>query len=1452
MTFLSPAWLVVAALAVPIILLHARLRRRVEVASVHIWRLIGLAADRRRSLQRPPVGLLLVLQLIALFALAVALAQPRFGAAAGEGEHVVFLVDASGSMQATDIAPSRFDAARDAVADAVRTLGPGAARISVVEVGSNARVAVARQADAGGILPLLDALAPTDGPADWAGASALVESLLRAGETTRLVVVGDDPASATLGDGDVEVIALGAADTGNRALSATLSAEADGDLVVAGTVRFFGTETAATEIAVRFGPGGDESLLDFGTIAVAPPEIGEGEALPEALRFEAGLELPGEGTLVLEIGPDAGPHDNASYFHVGALDRVARILVVGGPSEALLRALAAVDGVEVFQVDALPANADGYDLVVVDDVAIARKPATNVLWVERGRLADETEPQPILDAYFTGWDATHPLSSGVDWNAVTTPRAFAVPSLPGATVVVESSGNPLVQARTTPAGREVRLALAADASGWLNDPSYPLFIAAVIDWLDIATGPADPAPCIVGVWCVLPASLVAASIVAPDGEVLPSTAPADAAWLAAGTDAGFLPARAGFYRVAGAAGEVIVAVNRADDADGNLAIAASAGEAPAFAAGSSRPWWLLAIVLVVLAAETWFAGRGSERFLRPGALRRGVPFATQRRWHLGLRIAAGVALVLAIVPLVVPTREPASATVVVAAEAVTDGRQDLARSMLLATIDENRDGSAGRIGLVAAAAPPAVAVDLGESGAASGAPMLAPGADIGDAVALAVAMLPADRPGRVVVAGDGNMTAGNLGAGISAAVARSVPLDTVPLVDAPVGEVLVASVDAPATAYVGDRFTVNAFVHSEGPAEATIELMRNGAVVSTQLVPLALGTNRIEAVFDVAEAGDALFEVAVDAPSDVIAANNRDGVVVRAEAPPRILIVTPEVDWGDFFAGALAVQGLTAEVVLPDDAPFFISGFLEYDLVVLMNVPAIDLSVGQQRLIADYVETHGGGLLILGGERSFGPGGYFQTDLERVSPLSARVPQDEPGAALMFVLDRSGSMQARVEDVNRLDIAKEATVQAIGLLHPDSQVGVIVFDSEPHVIVPMQQGVNLPAIEAALAPVQPGGGTDLYPGLAEAVAQLSQTDALAKHIVVMTDGLLEPADFPTLLGEAVEAGITVSAVAIGGTADVIRAEAIARLGGGAFHSTQDFRALPSILSQEAMMMSGSPVEVIETPVFWIDRGADFLAGLPEQLPPLENYVRTTERETATLHLAALDEEGETVPIMASWRYGNGRVLAFASHGAGSGTQNWLTLPDYPLLWAQIARHFLRGTEGPGLHAEMTRLGDGAVLRVDALDKDGAPLADAVITATLSADAVPVALMETEAGRYEAALGALPPGTHSVTVTMGETTTRAALHVGYPARLNFARADAAALSPLAFATGGVAGPSDPLAGAAETRWALVPNDHPWIVLALILFIADLVVRYAPGLMSLRRRAARDAAPRPAPA
>ena len=71
------------------------------------------------------------------------------------------------------------------------------------------------------------------------------------------------------------------------------------------------------------------------------------------------------------------------------------------------------------------------------------------------------------------------------------------------------------------------------------------------------------------------------------------------------------------------------------------------------------------------------------------------------------------------------------------------------------------------------------------------------------------------------------------------------------------------------------------------------------------------------------------------------------------------------------------------------------------DRVLLADVPAAALRPGALRALGRAVEE-GMGLLVTGGERSFGPGGYAATTLERILPVRFQQKEErrDPSATL--------------------------------------------------------------------------------------------------------------------------------------------------------------------------------------------------------------------------------------------------------------------------------------------------------------------------------------------------------------------------------------------------------------------------------------------------------------------
>src|SRR5579863_8641362 len=114
MNLANPAALILAALAIPIIvfyILKIRLRR-VPVSTVMFWRQIFEEKQPRSIWQHLRHLLSLLVQLLFLVLLVLALGEPYFKWEVLAARKLVLVIDNSASMNATDVAPSRFEAAK--------------------------------------------------------------------------------------------------------------------------------------------------------------------------------------------------------------------------------------------------------------------------------------------------------------------------------------------------------------------------------------------------------------------------------------------------------------------------------------------------------------------------------------------------------------------------------------------------------------------------------------------------------------------------------------------------------------------------------------------------------------------------------------------------------------------------------------------------------------------------------------------------------------------------------------------------------------------------------------------------------------------------------------------------------------------------------------------------------------------------------------------------------------------------------------------------------------------------------------------------------------------------------------------------------------------------------------------------------------------------------------------
>jgi len=193
MQFLTPLGFLLAALAIPILLLYMlKLRRKqVQVSSIFLW--VQLLRDQQANApwQKLKRNLLLILQLLILAALTIAFARPAIRVPAVASGSVIVLLDGSASMNATDVSPSRFEEARKSVRALINGLSNDSA-MTLILAADSPQTLISAETDQSVLRQALDKARVTQGRADWQAAFALAAGAARSNQGKATIVVVSD------------------------------------------------------------------------------------------------------------------------------------------------------------------------------------------------------------------------------------------------------------------------------------------------------------------------------------------------------------------------------------------------------------------------------------------------------------------------------------------------------------------------------------------------------------------------------------------------------------------------------------------------------------------------------------------------------------------------------------------------------------------------------------------------------------------------------------------------------------------------------------------------------------------------------------------------------------------------------------------------------------------------------------------------------------------------------------------------------------------------------------------------------------------------------------------------------------------------------------------------------------------------------------------------------------
>ncbi len=664
-----------------------------------------------------------------------------------------------------------------------------------------------------------------------------------------------------------------------------------------------------------------------------------------------------------------------------------------------------------------------------------------------------------------------------------------------------------------------------------------------------------------------------------------------------------------------------------------------------------------------------------------------------------------------------------------------------------------------------------------------------------EALELAHASMPEDSRRRIVIVTDGNETLGDAKPVAARLAAAGIGIDVVP---APLGtgaDVLVEKIDLPPDIRNGQPFEARVVISnfasasSASPTKGRLSITRSSGgedqLLLDEEIELAAGKNVIPLRHTIDQPAAFTFNAKFtpDTPADdAQGQNNEAAAYTYVRGKGRVLLIEPFDAPSEFSLIVEQLRKSDIEVVVQSTNELFgsLAELQAFDAVILAGVPRTSgdsadsinhFTDDQIQMLVRNTQQLGAGLMMIGGPDSLGAGGWTRTPIEEAMPVDFEIKNTKVIAvgALMLVIDSSGSM-----DGEKMTLCRTAAREAVKALSPSDSIGVISFDGETRVIVPLQPVAGRTHILPLISRIQPSGGTVMFPAMQKGFRELKQSTASVKHMILMTDGQTAPDDFQGLTREMKAAGITVTSIAIGSDADVNLMRQIASAGGGKLFHVLSPRAIPQVVMREARRVA-RPL-IYENSIGIqpkVEMPHAILSGLEYSLPPVTGFVMSTPKESPLVQtiLSSPLPAGQENPILSVWQYGLGRTAVFATDGGQRWSSAWTQWPGHEKFFSQLVRWLMRPTGDTGKYSIATQVRGGEVqVIVNALDKDDAYLNFLKMSGSVlgpDLKPIPLEMLQTAPGRYIGAFSADIAGSYFVNVVPGDGVTMLTTGINVP-------------------------------------------------------------------------------------
>ncbi len=529
MSFLTPlaflSLLVVGPLIVAMYLLKLRREER-RVSSTFLWQRMVRDVEANAPWQRLRRNWLLFLQLLLVLLLAIALARPFFLTTGISGRNLIIIIDRSASMAATDVPPSRLEAARRQAQTLVDQL-PEGGRATIIAIGGQMEVLAASTTDRRQMYDAIRSVTlNVGGRSDLSQALALAAALAAREPDSEVAIISDGNVDVPA---DIRVPAtVRYFPVGQRTENVAISAMAIQPGLAGQTLFVQATSYGSASVSRRLDLYLDGALFNAYDLNFGPD--GAADAVQTVI-----VDIPAQVRVAearLSPAPDGDflPSDDRAWA-VSAAGAGVEARIVGPGNRFLETALALLPGITATKTTTTTVSGDAApQITIFDRVVPDTLPTGNMLFIAPMRSTALFSVTGVIDfpllrpAPIVIEGQAPPLLRNVSVSEVNVLRAMRLETGIWARTLVEGDGSPMLLAGEREGRRIVVLAFALQDSDLPLQVAFPLLISNIIGYLAPGSGleASQIAPGQPLVVAVDPA-VTAVRVVRPDGRV--DTAP---------------------------------------------------------------------------------------------------------------------------------------------------------------------------------------------------------------------------------------------------------------------------------------------------------------------------------------------------------------------------------------------------------------------------------------------------------------------------------------------------------------------------------------------------------------------------------------------------------------------------------------------------------------------------------------------------------------------------------------------------------------------------------------------------------------------------------------------------------------------------------------------------------------------------------------------------------------